>query len=294
MPSTYSKVHSTVYTAVAPFHSPQHSPADYFNKTLIQEGLDLQTRVERDGKVTYHHVENDDDLGIVTERVFDEKRRLIRLLKRAPRGNYVETHYNPDTGAAVRASELTFTPDNLTYCKERVFHDGNRVSEVVSVHSARGALVKLIEREQVGSRTTYQGETNYDADGAPATSVNQHMSAETGELTHWEEIFWLRDGQRAMTEHVYFDAAGSTRRYVKVLHYAGAGPFSEETQDFDPQTGKITRREMIAYGPEGYHTLIDVLYYDGDGAVTERVSTFCDDFGRPLASRSLATPFEAA
>ncbi|HEY9868008.1 MAG TPA: hypothetical protein V6D08_02270 [Candidatus Obscuribacterales bacterium] len=249
-------------------------------------GVPLDKKVEADGRVTYRCYAIDTTSGISTETVYDEQCRPVRILKRSTTGSQAEVHLDPETGRRRRLSEVSKAPDGSTVSREVAYLDDDRQSEIVTILTARGLLGKLIERHHTGPRTTYQGETTYDSEGNPSQSINQHMQPGSGALVHREQIYWVREGQRAMTEHFHFNEVGMLTRYVKVLHYLHAGPFSEETQDFHPERGHLVRRELVAYSPDGFQTCLDVLFYAEDGSVAERKSTFFDCLGRPIAIRA--------
>lgn len=257
-----------------------------YQKTQIQEGLDMETQVDANGATTYHHVTSDGITGTVTEHVYDSQRRLIRILKRAPGGSTHQVHYDPASGRPTITAEASTMTDGNLYRRE-VLHNGpDQSSEVVSIISPSGLLLRLTERVWRGSLAVFLGETQYNEDGSPARTLNQHLCAESGRLTHREEIAWYMEGRRAMTEHHYFDDPGRTIRYIKVLHHADGGPFSEEIQDFDPETGALKRRELLAFTADGYQTCWDVLYYGQDGTVHERKSTFFNKLGQPIGWRT--------
>jgi len=268
--------------------SPQFNLRIASPETFNPAGPNLESRVERDGRLTFRGIVTDVHTGITTETTYDANQRPIRIAKRSAAGSSSESHLDPETGKKRRLNELSRLPDGNTINREIVFLEHNRASEAVTVVGPSGTLAKIIERQHFGARTTFQGETTYDLDGNPSQTVNQHMEHDTGALKHREHIQWVSEGQRAMTEHFHFSDSGMLVRYSKTLHYFNAGPFSEETHEFHQISGHLMRREMVAYSPEGYQTCHDVLFYKEDGNVAERKSTFFDSFGNPIGARSEA------
>lgn len=246
----------------------------------------MESRIGRDGKVTYRGIVTDCHTGITTETIYDANQRPIRIARRSAGGSSSEVHLDPETGKKRRQNELSRMPDGNTINRETVFLELNRSSEAVTVVGPSGTLAKIIERQHYGAKTTFQGETTYDLEGNPSQTINQHMEHDTGTLRHREHIQWVGEGQRAMTEHFHFTDNGMLARYVKALHYFNAGPFSEETHDFHPVSGHLRRRELVAYSPDGYQTCHDLLFYNPDGSVAERKSTFFDSFGNPIGVRN--------
>ena len=195
--------------------------------------LRLETRIDRGGVLTYHSLSHDTTGGVL-EKVYDSQNRLAKVVKRSG-SSKSETHFEPATGQRTKVTELSTMPDGNMISSEVVFCDDNRSSQVVTVFRPNGLLVRIIERESKGSMLTFQGQTDYDVNGAPARTINQHTEADTGLLMHREQIHWMSEGQRAMTEHFFFDVSGHTVRYTKTIYHSVGGVFSEEIQQFDEE-----------------------------------------------------------
>lgn len=247
------------------------------------KNLRLETRIDRGGILTYHSLAHDTTGGVL-EKVYDHDNRLVKVIKRSG-NNKSETYIDPLSGQRTRVNELATMPDGNLISSDVVYYDQKRSSQVVTVFKQNGTLVRIIERETTGSMTTYQGQTDYDVHGGPATTISQHTDAESGLLMHREQIHWMGEGLRAMTEHFFFDVSGHTVRYQKTIHNSGGGVFSEEIQEFDPETQKIVRRELAAFDTDGRQTCLDVLCYSPEGKITERLSTFFDSCGNSIVTR---------
>jgi len=247
------------------------------------DSIRLETRIDRNGKLTYHSLSADTNGGVL-EKVYDQENRLLKVIKRSG-SSKSETFVDPHSGARTRVLELATMPDGNLASSDVIYYSSNRSSQVVTVFRPNGLLIRIIERELRGSMVTFQGQTDYDVNSHPVSTINQHIDPESGLLMHREQIHWLGEGQRAMTEHFYFDISGYTGRYVKILHNSGGAIFSEETQQFDPDTKKMVRRELAAFDLSGHQTCLDVLRYDLNGAVIERQSTFFDSSGKAIITR---------
>src|SRR5262245_61301821 len=121
-------------------------------ETFNPSGPALETRIERDGKVTFRGVVTDVHTGITTETIYDVNQRPIRIAKRSVGGSSSEIHLDPDTGRKRRQNELSRLPDGNTINRETVFLDHNRSAEAVTVVGPSGTLAKIIERQHFGSR----------------------------------------------------------------------------------------------------------------------------------------------
>jgi len=245
--------------------------------------LSIGTRVDQSGKTTYHVVSSDKKAGVFLEKIYDQEHKLIQLQRRAPMSRS-ETSFDPNSGAVLRIFESASLPDGNSLTKEIEYHEGNRADEAVVVLAPSGELVRRVERRHYGLRTVYQGQTEYRGDGTPATTVNHFMDESTGRLVRREQIQWLREGQRLLSENFYFDRAGGLQKYTKVLYHAVAGPFIEETQIFDSQSQTLFKREVAAFDLAGKQTCLDVLTYDDDGEILERHSRFLDKEGKEIAA----------
>jgi len=239
---------------------------------------------EKERQPTYHSIRHDVQSGAIIESIYNSQQQLLTSHQRAP-GYRFDQYFDPPTGARKRSYESITLTDGNSRHTDVVYCAANKRCETVTTTAPDGGLIALTERQLIGSMITFQGQTDYHRDGTPAVTLNQHHDVETGNLAHAEQIHWLREGHRAMTEHLFFDRGGRTTRYIKVLYYAGAGPFSEQTQDFDPQTDRMVRQELVAYNQAGLRAWIDVLYYHPDGSLAAHTSSLFDAAGSPVSTR---------
>jgi hypothetical protein len=244
----------------------------------------VESRVERNGKVGFYSITREEQTGHLFERIYDENHHLEKIVKRGP-GFKFEAYLDPSTGEKKRTHEVVNAPDGNTITTDVAFLPNKQTSQVISVARPTGRVLSVVERQQCGAVTTYQSQTDYAPDGNPSHSVNHHIDYETGLLMHTEQVHWLQEAMRAMTEHFFFDFNGNVVRYTKILHYTSGGAFSEETQIFDSVSRRITRRELIAFSQDGQPTCVDVLHYDSNGAMHKRDSQFFDESGQAIAAR---------
>lgn len=253
-------------------------------KSTNGQGLDLGTRVDSDGRTTYHVICSDKRVGVFLEKIYDKDHKLIRLQKRSC-DSRSETFFDATTGAVTHIFETAALPDGDTLTKNIVYRDSEKSSEDVVVISPNGELVRRVERELVGLRTVFQGQTEYNSDGTPATTVNHRMDQHTGNVIHREQIQWHNEKQRSLTEEFFFDNDGNLTRYIKVLFNEKSNPVLEEQQTFDAEHHTVVRREIKGYSSSGIQNCIDTLTYRIDGKIAERHSTFFDDQGNTIGSR---------
>ncbi len=248
------------------------------------QDLDLGTRVDGNGITTYHVICSDRRVGVFLEKIYDKDHKLIRLQKRS-RDSRSETFFDTKTGAITHIFETASLPDGDTLTKNTTFFDDDKSSEDVIVISPNGELVRRVEREMIGIRTLFQGQTEYNCDGTPATTVNHRMDPHTGNVVHREQIQWDSEQQRSLTEEFFFDNSGNLIKYNKVLFNANSNPLLEELQTFDAANHAVLRREIKGYSASGKQNCVDTLTYRSDGKVAERHSTFFDDYGNTIGSR---------
>jgi len=249
-----------------------------------RQDLDLGTRVDGNGVTTYHVISSDRRIGVFLEKIYDKDHKLIRLQKRSRDGRS-ETFFDTKTGAITHIFETAALPDGDTLTKNIVYFDNDRASEDIIVISPNGELVRRVEREMIGIRTIFQGQTEYNCDGTPATTVNHRMDPHTGNLLHREQIQWHSEQQRSTTEEFFFDNSGNLIKYNKMLFNSNSNPLLEELQTFDPANHAVLKREIKGYSSSGRQNCIDTLTYRSDGEIAERHSTFFDDQGNTIGSR---------
>lgn len=255
-------------------------------KALNPEDIVLEPQISGDGTVTFHTKSRDTIKGTTLERVYDRNHRLILISEHGPQGIFSETHYDPASEQVKKIIEQSRLNDGATVKREVFYDNPDRANEQVIVLSASGLLTRITKRQFIARQVSFQGETIYDTYGNPQTTVNQHFNQALGRIEHREQISWLAENQRAMTEHYYFGYTGKLSKYVKVLYYAGAGPFLEETQEFDPINTILIRRQLIAFSINGCRTCLDVLHYNADGQIEERQTTLFNEQGHPMRQQS--------
>ncbi|MBI1270472.1 hypothetical protein GC174_08570 [bacterium] len=243
--------------------------------------IDVGTKVDQNGKTTYHVLRNESNVGFFVEKLYGNNNNLVKIVKRG-RTSRSETDFDPITGDVARIFEAATLPDGSSMTKEISYVEAKTIESVLVI-GQDGDLRSSVQRESIGIRTLYQGQTDYRQDGSPDTTVSHHMNHETGKLEHREQIKWLKDGQRTLTEHFYFSTDGKVNKYTKLMYHACGGPFLEETHRYGP-TGHMLRREIIQYNPNGVQTACDLTTYDVTGDITHRSTTYYDHRGTAIVS----------
>lgn len=250
--------------------------------------VDVGTRIDLNGKTTYHVLTSERKVGYFVEKVYNDTQDLVRIVKRC-KNSRSETDFSPESGDVVRIFEASTLPDGNSMTKE-IIYSGERSTETVVVLSPAGELKRTVQRESVGIRTLHQGQTDYRNDGIPSVTINHTMDNKTGKLAHREQIRWLKDGHRALTEHFFFNPNGAVSKYTKILYHACGGPFLEETHRYGSESGHMLRREIIQYNPTGVQTAADLTTYDESGDITQRSTTYYDHRGAALATHTADCP----
>lgn len=246
--------------------------------------IDLGTRIDRNGETTYHVLSSEGKSGVFFEKIFDQDHKLMRIQKRSATSRS-ETHFDTVSGAITRIFESSTLSDGSSMMKDIIYDEADKSCESVTVIAPNGELVRRVEREHLGTRAIFQGQTEYNAEGRPAATVNHHMDPLTGHLVRREQIQWRDEHHRSLTENFLFNYAGILVRYIKTLYHAGAGPFLEEIQEYDPQSQSMVKREIFGYNTAGDQTCLDTITYSESGLILERKTIFFDGSGQPVATR---------
>ena len=267
---------------------PEEQLAPGPEQTEIEQDLNIATRTDLNGQTTYHILNRDRRSGMYTEKVYDWELNLVRVNKHSANSSS-ETHIDPKTGATRQSFEASILPDGSRMTKNIVYPDAEISREEVVVVSPTGELVRRVEREHIGMRTTFQSQTEYRPDGLPATTINHYTDLATGSLTRREQIEWRDARHKTLKEEFIFDESGYLTRYSKVFYHSGAGPFIEETKDYYPLSQQLRRRVLATFNLEGSKTCEDRLEFNKSGKVIERQSKFYDGLDTKPASHSSGT-----
>lgn len=259
-------------------HDLQQARQDLANLDSWNE-IDIGTRVDNNGTTTYHVLSNESSVGFFVEKFYGKNNNLVKIVKRG-RTSRSETEFHPETGDVERIFEAANLPDGSSMTKEIRYVEDKAVESVLVI-GENGNLKNTVQRESVGLRTLFQGQTNYKSDGTTDTTVNHFMNKDTGKLERREQIKWLKDQQRTLTELFYFSICGKVNKYTKILYHANGGPFLEENIRYGP-TGHMLRKELIQYNPNGLQTAADVTTYNVTGEITHRTTTYYDHRGTAI------------
>lgn len=248
------------------------------------EAQNLESRTDANGVTTYHLKTLDRRTGTYTEKIFDADHRLSAV-KRTNGTSRSDSTFDVNTGEMTRLCEVSTLPDGSTMTKDVTYARANRSFELVVVVAPNGERVRKVERQHVGMRTIFQGQTEF-MNGAPITTVNHYMDMATGRMMRREQIHWRLEGQRALSENIHFDKSGFVSRYTKIVYHSNAGPFLEEIQDFYKGSNCVKTRKVSAYNLSGIQTCFDLVEYSEHGSVASRHSSFFDDLGNPIATEN--------
>lgn len=243
--------------------------------------IDVGTKKDDSGVITYHVLKNEGNIGYFVEKFYGPNKNLVKIVKRG-RQSRSETDFNSETGDVERIFEASNLPDGSSMTKEITYQESKTIESILVV-DPEGTMKSTVQRESIGIRTIFQGQTNYKADGVPDNTISHYMNPETGKLEHREQVKWLKDGQRTLTEHFYFSNDGKVNKYTKMMYHACGGPFLEETHRYG-DTGHMLRKEIIQYNPNGVQTAADVTMYDISGQITHRSTTYYDHRGSAIHS----------
>jgi len=238
-----------------------------------------EVRTDENGCTTFHVHSRNDKTGIETERIYDSKHQLTNVIKKSPTSRS-ETYIDAQSGVTKRVYEVSVLPDGNHLTKHVVYPGADVSSESVLVTSHDGRTVRKIERQYVGSRTTFQGQTEFNADGQPTTTTNHYKDIAKGYLTRREQIQWAGAKNRALTENFYFSPTGDLTKYIRLFFHPNGSPFLEETQEYHDHVRALKYRQVVTYALDGRQTCVDALKLNEQGEIIEKTSTFFDMKGQ--------------
>ncbi|MBU6455618.1 MAG: hypothetical protein KGS72_27855 [Cyanobacteria bacterium REEB67] len=229
----------------------------------------LGERVDGEYKTTFHVYKNDQQISYYLERIYNLDGKMVRMVKRAADGRS-ETRFDSETGDIERIFEAYTLPDGNHLSKEKRYLEQDTTTESVLVVCPKGSLVRAVMRDAVGLINIFQGQTEFAKEGHATISVNHWFDRKTSKMTKREQIQWLPNGERGVTEHFYFNADGALLIYHKLLYHPGTDRYLEEIHHYEEHTQKLRRKEIKTFERNAAIANLEVTTFDTNGAILER------------------------
>lgn len=233
--------------------------------------VDLGSKIEGELRTTFHVYKNERQIGYYLEKVYTSEDKLVKMVKRSADGRS-ETRFDPDTGDIDQIFESYSLPDGNILTKEKRYLADDKGIESVLVMNPRGLLVRTVIRETQGLNNIFQGQTEFGDDGKAKFSVNHWFDANSGKMNHREQIQWLEDGQRGVSEHFSFSTDGALLKYFKRLYHPPTDRYMEESHVYDPLSQVMLRKEIKTCGRHESQVAVEVTTYDTAGNVMQVMS----------------------
>ncbi len=231
---------------------------------LSFQEVDLGSKVEGELRTTFHVYKNERQIGYYLEKVYTSEDKLVKMVKRSADGRS-ETRFDPDSGDIDRIFESYSLPDGNILTKEKRYLSDEKAIESVLVMDPRGILVRTVIRETQGLNNLFQGQTEFTLEGRAKFSVNHWFNPKNGKMNHREQIQWLPDGERGVTEHFHFSDDGALLKYFKRLFHPSTDRHLEETHIYDPLTQLMVRKEVKTCGRLDHQCSVEVTTFDAAG-----------------------------
>ena len=232
----------------------------------------LGEKCEGDFKTTLHVYKNDQQVGYYLERIYDGQGKMVRMVKRSGEGRS-ETRFDASSGDIERIFESYILPDGNHLSKEKRYLDQDTTTESVLVVGPRGGLVRAVLRDAVGLVNTFQGQTEFAAEGHATISINHWFDRKTSKMLKREQIQWLPGGERGVTEHFYFSEDGALNKYHKLLYHPTTDRFLEETHVYEALSQRLRRKEIRSFERNADLANVEITAFDANGAVVEQAKT---------------------
>lgn len=231
---------------------------------------DLGSRQDGETRTTFHVFKNEKTIGYYLERVYTGDGRLLRMVKRAPDGRS-ETCFDPDSGDIDRIFESYILADGNLLTKEKQYKGEDCSIESILVISPQGLLVRTVLRETTGLNSCFQGQTEFNHQGRPTVSVNHWFDATSGKINRKEQIQWLEDGERGLTEQFHFNEQGLLIQYFKRLYHPATDRYLEETHHYEANQ-VMQRKEVKTFGRFDIQIGVEITTFDAEGNPLRKTS----------------------
>ncbi|MFA6208031.1 MAG: hypothetical protein WCT03_19085 [Candidatus Obscuribacterales bacterium] len=242
---------------------------------LSFQEVELGSKIEGELRTTFHVYKSDRQIGYYLEKVYTSDDKLVKMVKRSADGRS-ETRFDPITGDIDSIFESYTLPDGNILTKDKRYLSEDQAIESVLVMNPKGILVRTVVRETQGQVNSFQGQTEFGPDGKALFSVNHWFDAKSGKMNHREQIQWLSDGQRGVTEHFHFSDDGALLKYFKRLYHPSTDRYLEETHIYDAITQLMLRKETKTSGRLEVQMSVEVITYDKAGNAIKKQSNILD------------------
>ena len=116
----------------------------------------------------------------------------------------------------------------------------------------------------------FTGQTEYNRQGKAILTVNHWFDKITAKLSVREQIQWLSNGERGVTEHFTFTKDGSLVKYHKSLVHPPTDSYMEEIHLYDPRSQSLLRKEVKTYERHDLQAEVEITIYDTRGHQLEQ------------------------
>jgi uncharacterized protein YbaA (DUF1428 family) len=207
--------------------------------------------------IRYHEI---DDLILVEK--YNDRGQLVHSLLNEPDCRK-ELWYEGKTAQTIGMREVR--KFNSKKFLTEVFCDGkSHVTQRDAELTEEGLIVCCKAKTRAGSVVISESTSSYKADGTPNFTNCWYRDVTTGRVTRQEQTIWHDRDVPALRETIHFSAEGSRVALTKVMHNSIGTAIWEEVQHFCPDSGRLTKKEIVLHKEDKTAT-VDAVEYSAQG-----------------------------
>jgi len=147
-----------------------------------------------------------------------------------------------------------------------LFCDGKgHVTQRDAELTKEGLILSCKAKTRSGSVVISESTSCYKQNGTPNFTNCWYRDISSGRVTRQEQTIWHDRDVPALRETVHFCEEGKRQTLTKVMHNSIGAPIWEEVQHFCPDSGRLTKKEVVLHNHKENSAMVDAVEYSAQG-----------------------------
>lgn len=209
-------------------------------------------------QIRYHEI---DDLILIEK--YNDRGQLVHSLLNEPELRK-ELWYDAKSCQTIGLREVRLA--NEKQFLTEVFCDGKshlirREAELTK----EGLITSCKAQTRAGSVVISESTSSYKDNGTPNFTNCWYRDVSSGKVTKQEQTIWHDRDVPALKETIHFSEDGKKVALTKVMHNSMGAAIWEELQHFCPDSGRLTKKEVVLHNQTDNTAMVDAVEYSAQG-----------------------------